>query len=69
MTQNDFLFMCKYVADDRPFDLVVNNCQRWCSQVLVYLVEEGYITRAQLAALTAKGFTPLTGTIEQPPQQ
>lgn len=69
MTRNDFLFMCYHLADDLPFDFVVNNCQRWCSEVLAHLVETGYITQAQVAALTAKGFTPFVGTIEQPRRQ
>ncbi|PGG96836.1 hypothetical protein AJ79_09442 [Helicocarpus griseus UAMH5409] len=50
---------CKAAADGRPFDLVVNNCQRYASEVLVRLRNSGAITKQQFAALPKKGFKPL----------
>jgi hypothetical protein len=57
---NDALdVQCRAAAQDRPFDLVVNNCQRFCSQILQRLVNNGTITQDQFDALAAKGFQPL----------
>ena len=63
LTKDTFIAICKHLAHDRPFDLIVNNCQRWCSEVLMHLVHDGWITQAHVDALTEKGFTPLVGTI------
>jgi hypothetical protein len=51
--------LCEAIASDRPFDLVVNNCQAFCTEVLVELVRNGTITRAEFDALATKGFTPI----------
>ncbi|KAK2880087.1 hypothetical protein FQN49_000601 [Arthroderma sp. PD_2] len=51
--------ICKATAQGRPFDLVVNNCQRFCSEILVKLVNSGHISAADFANLKNKGFTPL----------
>ena len=50
---------CRAAAQGRPFDLVVNNCQRFCSQILQRLVNNGIITQDQFDALAEKGFQPL----------
>ncbi|TAQ87788.1 hypothetical protein B7494_g3869 [Chlorociboria aeruginascens] len=50
---------CRAAAQDRQFDLVVNNCQRFCTEILQRLVNNGIITEEQYNALPAKGFTPL----------
>ncbi|EPS95489.1 hypothetical protein FOMPIDRAFT_1132325 [Fomitopsis schrenkii] len=57
--------ICLRIADGRPFDLIVNNCQRFCSEVLEYLVATGWITQAELDALSTKGFRPLVGRMGQ----
>ncbi|OAL70348.1 hypothetical protein A7D00_5314 [Trichophyton violaceum] len=51
--------LCIEVARGRRFDFVVNNCQRFCAQVLQRLVQNGTITQAQFDALATKGFRPL----------
>lgn len=51
--------LCQAIAKDRPFDLVVNNCQAFCTEILVELVRDGTITRAEFDALATKGFTPI----------
>ena len=57
---NDMLdTQCRAAEQGRPFDLVVNNCQRFCSQILQRLVNHGSITQDQFDALAAKGFQPL----------
>lgn len=33
--------ICQAVSKERKFDLIVNNCQRWCAQILAELVEHG----------------------------
>ncbi|KZT03198.1 uncharacterized protein LAESUDRAFT_377583 [Laetiporus sulphureus 93-53] len=50
---------CLAAAQGRPFDLIVNNCQRFCTEVLVRLVNAAYISQAEFDALASKGFTPL----------
>lgn len=61
MVTNDALdVQCRAAAQNRPFDLVVNNCQRFCSQILQRLVNNGTITQDQFDALAAKGFQPLS---------
>ena len=50
---------CRAAAQNRPFDLAVNNCQRFCTQVLQRLVNNGTISQTQFAALASKGFQPL----------
>jgi hypothetical protein len=50
---------CGATARGRPFDLVVNNCQRFCSHILQGLLDNGTITQDQFDALAAKGFEPL----------
>ncbi|EER39929.1 predicted protein [Histoplasma capsulatum var. duboisii H88] len=50
---------CRAAAQNRPFDLVVNNCQKFCSQILQRLVNNGTITQGQFDALAVKGFQPL----------
>ena len=50
---------CRAAAEGRPFDLVVNNCQRFCTQILQRLVNSGVLTEEQFYALPAKGFQPL----------
>lgn len=50
---------CQAAAQGRPFDLAVNNCQRFCTQILQRLVNNAIITREQFDALGAKGFEPL----------
>ncbi|PGH18103.1 hypothetical protein AJ79_00731 [Helicocarpus griseus UAMH5409] len=47
------------VADGRRFDLLVNNCQRYVTEILNRLVQGGHITRQQVDALAAKGFKPI----------
>ncbi|KZT65065.1 hypothetical protein DAEQUDRAFT_731795 [Daedalea quercina L-15889] len=56
--------VCARLAHNRPFDLVVNNCQRYCTEVLVELVRNGTLTQAQFDALSRKGFTPLIGQMQ-----
>lgn len=51
--------LCEAAAVNRPFDLVVNNCQRFCSEVLRRLVNRGVLTEDQYNQLEAKGFTPI----------
>ncbi|KAK2855533.1 hypothetical protein FQN49_005100 [Arthroderma sp. PD_2] len=51
--------ICNQVAENRRFDFIVNNCQRFCSQILQRLVDDGTITQAQFDALAIKGFRPL----------
>lgn len=65
LTGDELEGICRRIAHNRPFDLVVNNCQRFCSEVLEYLVEAGHITQAELDALGAKGFHPLVGRMGQ----
>ncbi|KAK2799657.1 hypothetical protein FQN51_006789 [Onygenales sp. PD_10] len=53
-----------WVYDDtteqnRPFDLVVNYCQGFCSEILPRLVNSGTITQVLFDGLAAKGFQPL----------
>lgn len=50
---------CRAAAQNRPSDLVVNNCQRFCSEILHRLVNNGTITQDQFNALAQKGFQPL----------
>lgn len=50
---------CQAAARGRPFDLAVNNCQRFCTQILQRLVNNAIITQEQFDALEAKGFEPL----------
>ncbi|KAI0791999.1 hypothetical protein C8Q75DRAFT_615018 [Abortiporus biennis] len=50
---------CRAAAQNRPFDLVKNNCQKFCSQVLVRLKNSGHITQAEFDALERKGFKPI----------
>ncbi|OAX85254.1 hypothetical protein ACJ72_00376 [Emergomyces africanus] len=50
---------CRAAAQNRPFDLVANNCQKFCSQILQRLVNNGAITQGQFDALAVKGFQPL----------
>ncbi|CAD0087968.1 unnamed protein product [Aureobasidium vineae] len=54
--------LCKAAAQNRAFDLVVNNCQRFCTEILQRLVNNGYITRQQFATLPEKDLPQLTGT-------
>lgn len=57
---NDYMdAICQAVSKERRFDLVVNNCQRWCAQVLAELVKHGKLTEAEVKALKSKGFQPL----------
>lgn len=51
--------ICQAVSKERKFDLIVNNCQRWCAQILAELVRHGQLTQAQVDALKARGFEPL----------
>ncbi|KAI0634805.1 hypothetical protein C8Q77DRAFT_1104137 [Trametes polyzona] len=53
--------VCRRVAYNRPFDLVRNNCQRYCMQVLQELVTGGHLDQHMISALWTKGFTPLIG--------
>ena len=50
---------CRAAAEGRPFDLVVHNCQRFCTEILRRLVNNDIITEEQYNELSAKGFTPL----------
>ncbi|EEH23072.1 hypothetical protein PABG_05283 [Paracoccidioides brasiliensis Pb03] len=50
---------CISIAHDRSFDLVYNNSQRFCSQVLQRLVYNRVITQSQFDELALKGFQPL----------
>ncbi|KAI0791991.1 hypothetical protein C8Q75DRAFT_614392 [Abortiporus biennis] len=50
---------CRAAAQNRPFDLIKNNCQKFCSQVLVRLKNSGHITQAEFDALERKGFKPI----------
>ncbi|KGQ01156.1 hypothetical protein PAAG_12194 [Paracoccidioides lutzii Pb01] len=50
---------CISAAHDRSFDLVYNNSQRFCSQVLQRLVYNRVITQSQFDELAMKGFQPL----------
>lgn len=51
--------ICDAAAQGRPFDLIVNNCQRFCTEVLITLVSMGYVSQAEFESLRIKGFTPL----------
>jgi hypothetical protein len=59
LTDDALDVQCRAGAQGRPFDLVVNNCQRFCSQILQRLVNNRIITQDQFNALAAKGFQPL----------
>ncbi|KAJ5796414.1 uncharacterized protein N7518_004954 [Penicillium psychrosexuale] len=57
---NDALdVQCCAAAQNRLFDLIVNNCLRFCTEILQRLVNNGTITQDQFDALAEKGFQPL----------
>ncbi|KAI3126333.1 hypothetical protein CBS147326_7606 [Penicillium roqueforti] len=59
LTDDELDALCIAAAENRPFDLVVNNRQRFCHEILQRLVGDGTITQDQVDALAAKGFHPL----------
>lgn len=59
LTDRQLDVQCRSAAHGRPFDLAVNNCQRFCTQILQRLVNSGIITQQEFDALEAKGFQPL----------
>ncbi|KAF3491890.1 uncharacterized protein GIQ15_01407 [Arthroderma uncinatum] len=59
LSNHELTAICKEVEKGRRFDLIVNNCQRFCAQVLERLVANGTLTQAQYDALATKGFRPL----------
>lgn len=53
LTDDELDALCIAAAENRPFDLVVNNCQRFCHEILQRLVGDGTITQDQVDALAA----------------